>query len=246
MTIGLLFLALAFICFVLLWQNSKIVPITSLYFKDISQNKRSKAYKLLDSSYNLEDWALKQNIKMGNSKVWSRVVLTVDNNNVTIEDKNFRNYCFRNGRRIRKSLLQDGDIVDIEKYTFMFLSPVKKRLKRIKNFDSIHANAVEPIVNYPILQPVDEKQKMFIIDKNMVYIGRSLSNDLLIRSPQVSSRQAVIKMVNNRARLTILSADNNVYVNGKKTDEVYLKNRDEVSFGNIKYRYFSKQPGFES
>lgn len=66
-------------------------------------------------------------------------------------------------------------------------------------------------------------------------IGRSPSNDVVLKEPKVSRQHAAINLYNDSYILVDLKSSNGVYVNGTKVDETVLHAGDEVSIGGYKF-----------
>jgi len=212
---------------------------TKVCLNEITNLDQSHKIELKKDFKNLYDLFSALGFKMQNQKQYERVLINYNDGYFTLEDKNFKSFCFKNRRRFRKTLLKHEDIIDIGTRAFIVSdpnreeAPIKRRLKR----SNLSKHNLETITNYPILQPLDAKQKPFYIDKNQVYIGRSKSNDLVIRSPNVSVRQAMIQLENGKARIFSLTNEESIYVNGKRIDMCNLQNKDEVAFNNHKYKF---------
>lgn len=68
-------------------------------------------------------------------------------------------------------------------------------------------------------------------------IGRSPSNDVVLKEPKVSRQHAAINLYNDQYILVDLKSSNGVYVNGTKVDETVLHAGDEVSIGGYKFLF---------
>ena len=66
-------------------------------------------------------------------------------------------------------------------------------------------------------------------------IGRSPSNDVVLKEPKVSRQHAAINLYNDSYILVDLKSSNGVFVNGTKVDETVLHAGDEVSIGGYKF-----------
>ncbi|HSA58503.1 MAG TPA: FHA domain-containing protein [bacterium] len=72
-----------------------------------------------------------------------------------------------------------------------------------------------------------------VLDHN-VYIGRSPSNDVVLKEPKVSRKHAEIQNVNGKYVLLDLESSNGTFVGGKKIAEYTLQPNDEIVIGNTK------------
>lgn len=66
-------------------------------------------------------------------------------------------------------------------------------------------------------------------------IGRSPSNDVVLKEPKVSRQHAAINLYNDNYILVDLKSSNGVFVNGTKVDETVLHAGDEISIGGYKF-----------
>lgn len=66
-------------------------------------------------------------------------------------------------------------------------------------------------------------------------IGRSPSNDVVLKEPKVSRQHAAINLYNGKYIMVDLKSSNGVYVNGSKIDETVLNAGDEISIGGYKF-----------
>ena len=71
--------------------------------------------------------------------------------------------------------------------------------------------------------------------KDNVSIGRSPSNDLVLKAARVSRQHAAINKYKDQYIIIDLKSSNGVYVNGRKCDEHTLQEGDEISIGGYKF-----------
>lgn len=71
--------------------------------------------------------------------------------------------------------------------------------------------------------------------KDNISIGRSPTNDIVLKAPKVSRQHAAINKYNNQFIIIDLKSSNGVYVNGQKVDECVLNSGDEISIGGYKF-----------
>lgn len=72
-------------------------------------------------------------------------------------------------------------------------------------------------------------------------IGRSPSNDIMLKEPKVSRQHAAINKYNEHYIIIDLKSSNGVYVNGAKIDECVLHPGDEVAIGGYKFTFTKNQ-----
>lgn len=85
----------------------------------------------------------------------------------------------------------------------------------------------------------DLDTKEFVLKEN-TSIGRSPTNDIVLKAPKVSRQHAAINMYNNQYIIIDLKSSNGVYVNGSKVDESILSPGDEVSVGGYRFTFSKK------
>lgn len=73
-----------------------------------------------------------------------------------------------------------------------------------------------------------------IVLSETISIGRSPSNDVVLKEAKVSRQHAAINKQNNEYILIDLKSSNGVYVNGKKVEEQVLQDGDQLSVGSFK------------
>lgn len=87
-----------------------------------------------------------------------------------------------------------------------------------------------------ILLQGDLDDRVFAVKDNTA-IGRSPSNDVILKEPKVSRQHAAINKYNEHYILIDLKSSNGVYVNGAKVDECVLHPGDEISIGGYKFSF---------
>jgi pSer/pThr/pTyr-binding forkhead associated (FHA) protein len=70
--------------------------------------------------------------------------------------------------------------------------------------------------------------KVFPLEKNEIYIGRDLSNDLVINDPEISRRHSRLLFQNTAFILEDLGSTNGTSVNGQRLVSPYILNPGEV------------------
>lgn len=189
-----------------------------------------------------------------NTKVYSnlaKILLSEKSNSIVIEDKNFKNSILVNRRRSRKTLLYHGDIIDMGELTLMFIHPNQKpRLHYIpSHYKTQHLvrnqRASGKILNTtPTLIPTDHRRKTFYLTKNITFIGRSDTNDLVTKTKSVSLKHAKVERISGKHKLIDINSKYGTFVNGKRIEEKYLKHGDEISFEAVRY-HFSENGKFK-
>lgn len=162
-----------------------------------------------------------------------------------MEDKNFRNALLVNRRRVRRTLLKDGDVLDLGDLTLLYrdnrngaaLRPAPAAVpegKVVIKFDRVRG----PIRRgTPTLTPEAQPNRVFFLSKNLVFIGRSEDNDLVIKSPHVQNRHAKIERVGSRYKLQDLSTAGNTFVNNRRVEQRYLREGDEIAIDVHRFKF---------
>ncbi len=175
-----------------------------------------------------------------------RVHLTWRKNGWLLEDSNPRNALLANRRRVRKTMLRDGNVLDIGNVTLYHHHP--------KFIDREEAPLATPadgqvlkfqppsgplMVDTPMLTHVQNPKQVFYITKNLIFIGRSETNDLVIKSQQVQLRQAKIERVGKRWHMVDLSENGNTMLNNRRIEERCLCVGDEISIEGFRFHFDS-------
>ncbi len=82
----------------------------------------------------------------------------------------------------------------------------------------------------------DLEPKEIILGEN-TSLGRSPSNDIILKEAKVSRQHAAINLIDGKYVLVDLKSSNGVFVNGHKIEEHALEPGDEISVGSCKMRY---------
>jgi hypothetical protein len=87
-----------------------------------------------------------------------------------------------------------------------------------------------------ILLEGDLDENEFVLGEN-TSVGRSPSNDICLKETKVSRQHAAINFRDGYYVLVDLKSSNGVFVNGKRIDEITLKDGDEVEIGSFKFQF---------
>jgi len=82
----------------------------------------------------------------------------------------------------------------------------------------------------------DLDESEFILGEN-TSIGRSPSNDIVLKESKVSRQHAAINLRNNHYVIIDLKSSNGILVNGRKVEEAMLQDGDEVTVGSFKFQF---------
>ncbi len=213
-------------------------------FLAITPHRARRFFQLHEDVINMEP--VVSELADENTNVYSnlsKLTLAVKPNGVFLEDKNYKISVLINRRRSRRCFLNDGDIIDMGELTLMFQSPIKRgsgsdyRKQTSSNHPiprgrRTHAKLLK---NCLALIPIDPRKKTFYLTKNSTSVGRSEMNDLIPKSKSVSLMHSRIDKIGGRYKLVDLNSQNGTFVNGRRIDSKYLRDKDEISFESIKY-----------
>ncbi len=220
-------------------------PAKQLGFISITPRRPQKFFPLTEEVNNMVP--VVDELADDQTNVYSnlnKITLTRKPSGVFLEDKNYKISILINRRRSRRSMLNDGDILDMGELTIMFQTPENRPAKR--DFQSHSSGHAIPrarrtnsriIKNSPSLVPADQRQKTYYLTKNITLIGRSEMNDLIPKSKAVSPMHARIEKVAGKYKLVDLTSSQGTFVNGRRIDSRFLNDGDEISFESIKYGF---------
>ncbi len=179
-----------------------------------------------------------------------RVILTPQDGTLLLEDKNYKNALLINRRRSHRRVLQDGDLLDVGEMVLLFLNP-----KQQQEAPRTHSEAPgTPVGPKDFLKPNGPVRKQtptlqfpdirndFPLVRNVVSIGRSHLNDLRLNNPEVSLRHAKIVKVGGQYKLVNLAGDSTL-VNGRRVEQRFLREGDEVTIGDCVFRFRVSRSG---
>ena len=76
----------------------------------------------------------------------------------------------------------------------------------------------------------------FILGDN-TSIGRSASNDIVLKETKVSRQHAAINLRDGQYIIVDLKSSNGIFINGNKVEEAILQDGDEVAVGSFKFKF---------
>ncbi|HEX7926109.1 MAG TPA: FHA domain-containing protein, partial [bacterium] len=89
----------------------------------------------------------------------------------------------------------------------------------------------------PMLTAESQPNRVFYMTSNLVFIGRSEDNDLIIKSQNVHNRHAKIERVGSRYKLQDLSMMGSTFVNNRRVEIRYLREGDEIAIDSHRFRF---------
>ena len=177
----------------------------------------------------------------------NRVILTPHKNTFLLEDKNFKNALLINRRRLHRKILFNNDLLDIGEMVLIYRNNIfnDKIFQREShlNYQSVY-QAIKPkgpLKNgIPILNVSGNKQEIPIL-RNLNTLGTSKMNDIVIESDEVALRHAKIYKVGQSWKIQNLQNHENTFVNGRRIDQRFLKEGDEVAIGDFIFKFITKK-----
>jgi len=175
----------------------------------------------------------------------NKVTLSIRRFGYLMEDKNYRNALLVNRRRVRRTLLRNGDVLDLGDLTLLYRD---HREPQVIRHASITPGEGKSQIKFdrpkgPVRKGIgmltsDQlSNRPFYLTKNVVYIGRSEGNDLTIKSRTVYYRHAKIEKVGGRYKMKDLSILGNTFVNNRRIEQRFLKDGDEISIEMHRFKF---------
>ena len=195
------------------------------------------------SSYGLDFLSTirtKRNLRL--SANLDKVLLTAEQNSYFLEDKNYKNALLINRRRVKRYLLRHGDVLDIGEMTLIFLNQTNFLNKDVELDEQVPI----PIYFDKPLGPIRKKvgtlinmntRQEYYLVKNITFIGRSKTNNIVLNSSQIALRHAKIIRIGTQYKLISLSNQEGTFVNRRRVEQRFLKEGDEISFENCLFRF---------
>lgn len=192
-------------------------------------------------------WLVDQRISIGRDKSNSLVIndegvsvfhaeLRQEDGKVFIWDSGSVNGTFVNGEKVSgKREVTAGDVIRFHLIDVQLIDPSKGPAPELPA-------AVKRDLEKAALPQWQVKAltgtisgKMFLVDGTKI-IGRDPGCDIVISGPHVSRRHAELSMRGGKLWVKDLGSSNGTFVNGKRTEEVALKNGDEVKFDAMTFK----------
>ncbi|MDH4225075.1 MAG: FHA domain-containing protein [Deltaproteobacteria bacterium] len=175
----------------------------------------------------------------------NKVSLSIRRYGYLLEDKNFRNALLVNRRRVRRTLLKNGDVLDLGDMILLYRDNRDNSYMRHsamlpeegKTVVKFHRSRGPVRAGTPMLVPELFPTRIFYLTKNMVYIGRSETNDLVVKSNQLHFRHAKIERVGSKWKLMDLAMAGSTFVNNRRVEQKFLKEGDDISLDTLKFKF---------
>ena len=201
----------------------------------IPLNPEVQTLELLSEIHTCKKYRLSANL--------NRVTLTPHQNSFLLEDKNYKNALLINRRRSHRIVLTNNDILDVGEMVLLYQNPglsfdsLNCNLDGSRELHAASAKIKGPVQKgTPILTFLVSKQQIPLI-RNLNTIGASNSNDIVVESNEVASRHAKIYKVSQTWKIQNLHIHETTSVNGRRIDQRFLQDGDEVTIGDVLIRF---------
>ncbi|MCX7610869.1 MAG: FHA domain-containing protein [Ignavibacterium sp.] len=135
-------------------------------------------------------------------------IIKIFTNSIVIEDLNSTNGTFINGKKISSSSIKETDEIILGKNYILDIRKVLHKDNRIKT-------------------PIE------ITNKNIITIGRSQDNDIVLDNIKVSRHHAKLERIGNDWFIEDLGSANKTYINSKPVKRIKINSNDVITIGGI-------------
>src|SRR5436309_3057222 len=91
-----------------------------------------------------------------------------------------------------------------------------------------------------VLKLGDTVLQTIVFDKDIMSVGRSRDNDVVVENLSVSRNHARIRRQNGKYVLTDLNSANGTYVNGVRVSKTEIVDDDVISIGKHRMQFVNK------
>ena len=243
---SLLLFAVVLLVVYTLWylQKPKVSTLPGAGFKLLNLNEQYTFIPLKAEVQTLEFLTNIQTSKKYRLSVnLNRVILTPHQNTFLVEDKNYKNALLINRRRSHRTILCDNDVLDVGEMILLYCNndvPAGKIQRTTRMDYQLPVSQVKPKgpaqKGTPILTPAGSQQEILLV-RNMNTLGSSNFNDVIITSDEVALRHAKIYKVGQSWKLINLLNHETTTVNGRRIDQRFLKDGDEIAVGDTLFKF---------
>ena len=243
---SLLLLTVVLLVFYALWyiQKPKVSKRPCAGFKLLNLNEQASFIPLKSEVQTLEFL-----LKIQTSKKYrlsanlNRVTLTPHQNTFLVEDKNYKNALLINRRRSHRTILCDNDVLDVGEMILLYCNndvPAGKIQRTTRMDYQLPVSQVKPKgpiqKGTPVLTPAGSQQEILLI-RNINTLGSSNFNDVIITSDEVALIHAKIYKIGKSWKIINLLNHETTTVNGRRIDQRFLKDGDEISVGDTVFKF---------
>jgi len=159
--------------------------------------------------------------------------LEIKAESVTIQDLDSANGVFVNGKQIEKGTINEGDTVQIGKYSL-----------ELKGDDGEKTRMVPRSYTSPkyrlMLMEGERVKEEYQLDENELTIGRAEENKIVLKNETVSRKHVIVKKENNQYKIADLGSSNGTFVNNNKIKEKVLSKGDEIKIGKFVLKFVTE------
>lgn len=145
---------------------------------------------------------------------------------VYIRDLASRNGIIVNGRKLRESELQDGDLVQLGSFKFKFQEPPGPT--------RVGAGSRPPLAMIEM-----DGGALTPMDARTILIGRRPGSDIILDSPAVSNTHAIIFDCDGKRFVRDLGSRTGTQINGKTIHQQAIEIGDQIKIGSTTFRYIA-------
>lgn len=213
------------------------------YFELISPRVRVRKFPIPEKNAAmsfLEPVAAAERLRLpGNvSRVWLRR----GEDDLLLEDNNYKNALLVNRRRTKRRVLKHDDILDMGEVVLRFVSPhaTSTSTSRATSFNSLNFRSSDPekprgpLRKDTLVLTIGGRKGFFPITKNLFFIGESQINDLVIKGEDTYPKHVKIQKVGSLYKLVNLANPESTLVNGRRVSQKLLRNGDDLQLGNVR------------
>lgn len=205
--------------------------------EDVSPSHRRSFISFIESPPNMEFLReLPQARGVHMPALLVRVTLAARHYGFLLEDNNPRNALLVNRRRLRRTLLTEGSVLDVGDLTLLYrhaqgLPPLPHGVLTPRGSRAaVYVPRVQgpQSAKVPALIIEGSPPKVCYLNKNLLFIGRSENNDLVLKAPGVQARHALIRRIGKHYKFVDLAHNASTIVNNRRLDQHYLCEGDQI------------------
>ncbi len=135
------------------------------------------------------------------------------------------------------SILRDIPLEDVEEQTGHIDAAALEEAEKISSSPSAPPALENNLLKAKIVSVEGDLQPPEIELGEITSLGRSPSNDIVLKEAKVSRQHAAIQLKEEKHVVVDLKSSNGVFVNGKKVEEQALEDGDEIAIGSYRMIY---------